>query len=114
MNIYTSTNFRIGLASTKILFKIKNLNTGQEFKININDIKKAYQIKENIHFNKEVILNRVLYFLNKDLGQLDNKVKSNKKQFEAIKKLQCLANGIKEEFFNEYYLLSMFKNTLGI
>jgi hypothetical protein len=114
MNIYTNQNFRIGISTTKTLFKIKNLNSGTEFSINVNDIKKAFKIKENLHFNKSLVLNRTLYFLDQDLKNLNIEVLNDKKQFNSICKLQDIANDIRKEFFNEYYLLSMFKNTLGI
>jgi hypothetical protein len=114
MNIYKNQNFKIGISTTKTLFKIKNLHSGNEFSINVNDIKKAFKIKENLHFNKSLVLNRTLYFLDQDLKNLNIEVLNDKKQFNSICKLQDIANDIRKEFFNEYYLLSMFKNTLGI
>jgi hypothetical protein len=114
MKIHTNQYFRIGISSTKTLFKITNLKNNNVIKINVNDIIKAYQIKDPLHFNKETVLNRTLYFLDKDLKNLNDKVLKNKKQFNSICKLQDIAIEIRNEYFKEYYKVSLFKNLLNL
>ena len=115
MRTVTSQYFRIGISTTKTLFKIKNLNTDLEIKINVKNIISGYDIKENILLNSTIVLNRTLYLLDKNLNDLGPKVKNNKKQFNALKQLQINAKQLENEFFkNNYSYRCLFKQCLNL
>lgn len=112
--LYTNHIFRIEILMTKTLLKVKNLNSGHKIKINVKDIVKAYDIKESLHFNTKTILARTLYFLGKNLNNLNIEVKNNKKQYSAISRLKNLANELENEYFKEYHNRSIFKNLFNL
>jgi len=114
MRLYTNQNFRIGLSTTKTLFKIKNLDSGHEIKINKKNLIAAYGLDKKAHLNKNVVLNGCLHFLGRNIEDLNDVVKIDKKRIEAVKKLQINAEAIKKEFFNEYHKTPQFKNLLGL
>ena len=78
MKLYTSQYYNISVSTTKTLFKFKNNKTGNEIKISVNDLKKAYKL-ENVHINTKLVLSRTLFLLDYDVNHLKNEIKKDKK-----------------------------------
>jgi len=113
MKLYTSQYYNISVSTTKTLFKFKNNKTGNEIKISVNDLKKAYKL-ENVHINTKLVLSRTLFLLDYDVNHLKNEIKKDKKRFEAFTKLQDKAKEIEKEYFPNYSYRSLFKELFCI
>jgi len=115
MKLYTSLYYSISVSTTKTLFKFKNNKTGNEIKISVNDLKKAYGISlKDTHINTQVALFRTLYFLDKNLNDLKEDIKSDKNRLKSIERLKSVAEQFEKEYFHNYSYRSLFKELFFI
>ena len=111
--IKTSQFFKIKIETSKTLVKFTNLKNEEITKVNLNNLKKAYDLKSDFLTSAKVI--DLCFFLSDaKLSNLNKDVLSDSKRLSSIECIKNKGNDLKRSFgLDSYSFECLFKETIN-